>query len=761
MPSEKKRLEAMSELFESEKSYVHDLEVWCIRFRQFLLNTSSLTSQRKFALNKLIFINTDGIMNLHRKIAFEIGQKNEECRRNVLNVYSEDIYQKLDLKGVETGANKAYENLMYIDIYEKYQEQFTLYGYYTERIPKIEFIVDKEAAINQDFKLQSDAFFLSQGYKMIGFKHFLLRPTQKLARYPLLMAAIAKNTTDDNVKERILRVSKNIAGKANEYDKLMGNVKNAFSVYKLLMTLKYKPYVESKIALGLFLKDRRLLQMSNEVYITSKYRNEPRPYRIYLLDQVMLIVDVVVKKFGEDIYIADDPMPLIKYVPIKEIGGLNVNEYFKEKPMLKMKEIDGSNEIILFFKTVSQCSELFDAITKTRQILLDKCNPEIELIQYSKIGQTKCKEVCSIDKFFSGNSYSNHEEIRIHNLFVDLEDQLVKESQSNNNSNYSNSNLSIINEKPEVQNEGIEKKLCDRIKLGHSILTFDRLYNNPSQVEDEFVLYTYPGGVNLKVGTEERRVLTRDIKHLQYIHHHKIVCFIMEQECCWSDFNNKKTVIDTNVICSGAEQCWYGKTLKTSYIIVRLSSKTQSNYLQLYEIANENGEIIMRASSQFYIGARVTQISFFETKLIACSTDFEVVDMYTLNTHSLVNQTDLTLEYFLRYDEQSSAMDVIKIRQGLYLVLSKTMGFFVNHLGSFANVPSFFGWYVTPTDFRVYSDFLFVISDRTCVVYDLWSGTILAYIVKPNLHFIKNISTPWLHDEDFLYELKIPKRDLK
>lgn len=757
MHSEKKRLESMSELFESEKAYVKDMEIWCHEFRRFFLNCTSISPQRRFSLNNIIFLNSESIAILHKKIVFDMATKNEACRVKALGIKSDDIYQRMNLKQVETGANVVYKDLEYSDIYEKYVENFEIYKFYIERLPKVEFILDKELATNRAFALELKAYLRSSGYVVMGYKHFIFRPTQKLARYPLLLSAIAKNTVNDEVKDRIFRINSNLQEKTKRYDKVLGEVNNAFTVYTLLLTLEYKDFVQKKISLGLFLKDRRLLQISNDVYIKSKYRSEPKAYRVYLLDHMVLVVDVVVKKFGEALYIVDDPMPLIKYSVLDNFEDNVGNAYFKDKFKFKLCEIDGDNEIVMYFKTETQCVELINEINKTRQGLIDKFMPEIDLLKYLKLAEIPCDEVVGNDPYFAGNSFSEFEENRIKKLFIDTENRLIEYAGDKSDDKSPEHGQNDSDQQSNEFNEVNEKNLCDLIKFGRNKSTFERLYKNPSDIYKEFLLYTYPGGVILKVGEYERQVFAKNIRNLQYISEYNMVCYLMDDVCYWSHFDPDIILIDTNVVCKNADSYWYGKTLKTSYIIVRMTTASNSSYLHLYKVSNEKNALNLTLITQLYIGATITQLSFFENKLIACSLEFEVVDMFTLNTHSLINPTDLTLEYFLKFEPPSTARDVIKVKKGLYLVCSNQMGFFVNQFGSFANTPSFFGWYTKPLDFMIYNKFLIVISERNCVVYNIYTGAILAYIVKPYLKFVKCMSTPWLHDGEYLYELSLPK----
>jgi len=58
MPSKKKRIEAIAELFYSEKSYIRDLKLWQIGLRKKILGLSQISPQTKFNICDSIFLLT-------------------------------------------------------------------------------------------------------------------------------------------------------------------------------------------------------------------------------------------------------------------------------------------------------------------------------------------------------------------------------------------------------------------------------------------------------------------------------------------------------------------------------------------------------------------------------------------------------------------------------------------------------------------------------------------------------------------------------
>lgn len=789
MANERKRLEAMSELFESEKTYLTDMNIWATTFRRFFLNCKHISPQRRYVLNNIIFLNSDNIINLHTTILEEMAQRNEKCRiKN--NIHVEDINQELDIKNIEKEGDNIFNDLEYTDIYENMMHQFEIYRFYIERLPKVEFIIDKELATNHGFAKELKEFLNTTGFVVMGYKHFVFRPSQKIARYPLLFNAIAKNSANETVKERIKRINSFLQEKIKEYDKVLGEVNNAFAMYRLLNTIFYNDYITYKMALCLFLSKRKLIQISNDVYIRSKYRSEPKPFRIYLLDHLILIVDVVTKVFGEDLYISDDPIPLVKYKLIDAFDDGISQVYFKEKHKFMMKEIDGERETVFYFKTETQCIELKNEILNITQKLLNLYSPEIQFKKYGEISNCQVSSVISTDPYFLGNSFSEEEEERIkryysehmrdgnddqdpnilrenvmeHKLFyIAPENEVNEEKNGDHEITILDKNQSyILDERDTIEEENESKnfiKIDSKKARDYSVLKCTRKLFSSIFIDKEsnnFIFFTLEDGIYMKLKNRTRKIYHRHVKNVRYINEFKILVFIDETSCYWSQVTKDTVILECNIICNKADMFWYGKTLKKPYIAIRLNTNTIASFIHLYEINTDGGETRFKIITQLYIGAEISHIVFFTSKLIVCCTDFEVVDMFTLNTHSLINPADLTIQTYMKFLDPTEAKNIFKIGRGKYLICNNKVGFFVNQFGSTSEEVAFFAWYDLPTEFLVFDDYLIVITKVNVIVYHLYSSDILAYFLKRDMRFLRCCSGVWLHDNHFLYELVLP-----
>lgn len=837
MVNDRKRLEAISELFESEKSYVYEMRLWSTKFRKFLLNCGSISSQRKYALNNIIFLNIEDITHLHENILVEMANNNEKCRVDANKQKTGDIYARIDLKN----ELNVYIALDYTEILGKYMSRFEMYRYYIERLPKIEFVIDKEIAFNKQFAVELKNFLVETGYGIIGFKHFIFRPSQKLSRYPLLLNAIGKNTENAIVKERIKTINELLMQKTKEYDKILGNVKNAFQLYGMHFTLSFKEHVKKKTALGLFMRDRKLNQISTDVFVLSKYRSEPRPYRIYLTDNMIIVIDVVTLIFGEKLNVVDDPIPLVKYILLDTFHDPTTISYFQERHKFLMKEIDGEDAIYFYFKTEAQCNELRAAIKNAMQLIKDNFINEIELSEFGKIGNNITQMIIT-DPYYVGHSFSEEEEKRINTFIFDNIKTKKKDelNTKNNNSTAQKNNESttkseekefikenIISTKEDIENvsqnelhknndesllekddpvfkeetKGFidvtkhEDNSIDDLNISLSSLDIDDKYSESFEdlnlrnftAEDEFndamnkrrirdceiirksrevftnackedgdddeiIFFTDSDGIYMQRKNTIRRIYQKYLKRIIYISQFKILCFIDDDACFWSPIPT--TGLIKNLICYKADNIWFGNSLNTPILAVKLISNISTSFLNLFKYESSVFSLI----SQLFIGAAISQVTFFSTKMMVACVDFEVINMHSLDTYSLLNMNDMFIELIFTHQHPTHAMELFKIEKGKYLVCNDKIGFYINQYGACPPDSAFFVWYNKPTEFKMFNNFIVVLSVEGVVVYNATDGKILRWIIKKNLKFVQCCAGVWVHNENTLFEIILPLR---
>ncbi|EQB62069.1 rho rac cdc42-like gtpases guanine nucleotide exchange factor [Vairimorpha apis BRL 01] len=126
MPDNRKRLEALDEMYQSERQYLKDMVLWDSEFRKRILNFPFFSLKTKYDICDAIFVNMYEIRDLHQKIFNLMKEKNmkvkvameknvynniENGNNSINNVYNrfesgKDVYNNSNIENVYTRENK-------------------------------------------------------------------------------------------------------------------------------------------------------------------------------------------------------------------------------------------------------------------------------------------------------------------------------------------------------------------------------------------------------------------------------------------------------------------------------------------------------------------------------------------------------------------------------------------------------------------------------------------------------------------------------
>lgn len=425
MAKERKRLEALAEIFKSEELYINDLKIWGEEFRMYLFQSETLTIEKKHSLSKSLFVNLDCIIALHVRIL------NELKRRNKLIEEAEGVtFIKLDgsFQITEEIALK-YKELEYHSVYYKYLNRLSIYKYYVSRLPTVEFNLDKECTLNEHFAVELSTFFRNKNIDL-GPKHFIYRASQKLARYTILWKALLHYEENPVYIKGIEELMKNIKEITLEVDKTYGAVSESYRVYRFSSELHYADSVERPLPLNLFQKKRKILKEA-DLIVKAKYIKEPKELRFILLDTVILLCDVVRQDNVEIKYIISDPLPLYKYtVTDKNIGFSIENIQLQNMKKLFLLERGGVDIVILFFKDLSSRRMIQNIIEMAISKQRNQFNENIKVIPI--LEATSIKMSCCATKD-SNYVWAEKEMLENKDISIEKDENVSGESIHSNN----------------------------------------------------------------------------------------------------------------------------------------------------------------------------------------------------------------------------------------------------------------------------------------------------------------------------------------
>jgi hypothetical protein len=111
----------------------------------------------------------------------------------------------------------------------------------------------------------------------------------------------------------------------------------------------------------------------------------------------------------------------------------------------------------------------------------------------------------------------------------------------------------------------------------------------------------------------------------------------------------------------------------------------------------------LKAFKEFYIPAESSSIHFLKSKLcVACAKGFEVVSLETLETQSLLDQADTSLDFVARKREGEAVKPIhIERLNGEFLLNYSEFSFFVNRNGWRARPDWRIDWEGSPQSFAL------------------------------------------------------------
>lgn len=279
---EKKRQEIIFEIMYTERDFVKDLEYlrdfWMRPLRS-AGNTSlsPIPEHRREKFIRTVFGNCLEVLKVNSALceALNARQKENHVVRTVGDIFLQHV-PKFD-PFIKYGANQ-------------------LYG-------KYEF--EKEKASNPAFARFVEETERLKESRKLELNGYLTKPTTRLARYPLLLEQVAKNTADDNPDKqdipKAVGLIKNFLSKVNTES---GKAENHFNLVQLNAALKFNPgdYVDLKLT-----EENR--QMLTKMAF-KKGPTDSSEVTSYLFDHAVLLVRIKVVNKREEYRVYKKPIPL-------------------------------------------------------------------------------------------------------------------------------------------------------------------------------------------------------------------------------------------------------------------------------------------------------------------------------------------------------------------------------------------------------------------------------------------------------------------
>ncbi|KAI5299821.1 Structural maintenance of chromosomes protein 2, partial [Ascosphaera pollenicola] len=375
---EKKRQEIIFEIMYTERDFVKDLEY----LRDFWMrplkngtpsNPSPIPEHRRERFVRVVFGNIMEILATNSRLSEALNARQKES--HVVQAIG-DIFLQWVPKFepfIKYGSNQ-------------------LYG-------KNEF--EKEKRYNPHFaKFVDDTERLKESRKL-ELNGYLTKPTTRLARYPLLLENVLKNTPDDNpdkpLVEKAVKLIREILTQVNAAS---GKAENHFNLLQLNEQLKFN---------GIEYVDLKLNEENRVMLIKTAFRKSPAEgseVTVYLFDHAVLLVRIKVinKKEEYRVYRKPIPLELLVITQMEEVSrnnsiGLprrpNAPQASEKGYPITFRHLGkGGYELTLYATTAASRKKFIDLVEMQQRKLHERNN-------------NFCSEMILSEKFFSSANRVN------------------------------------------------------------------------------------------------------------------------------------------------------------------------------------------------------------------------------------------------------------------------------------------------------------------------------------------------------------------
>ncbi|ELA41066.1 uncharacterized protein VICG_01859 [Vittaforma corneae ATCC 50505] len=430
-----KRIEALAELYESERSYINDLVLWEDLLRTSFIGATTFESAQ-YTIVDTIMKDSERIKGKHLSMFIELKQKNQEALGHATLKHqgpvTSDMISELEnfpeeLKQVED------MKLEYFSVFERLAEDNECYIKYTQNLPRAEYEFERLMATDKRFNRSVTDFLINHDLIDLGIRNFFYRPSVKISRYPILLKAIAKHESDQEKQRRyfqLIRTMDNLAKKIDWEYKIRSEF---FTTFMLAYRLVYNENIKSKFSLGLIYKKTKLIKEGK--LIVKKSKLDPASYKhVFIFNRVILICLSIDGPY-QNIIIDDDPIFLSRAYMLKNVEGFAAGENLGELYPIFIAQRENRSIKAFYFEDESTRDLYYYKINRAIQTIKKDMNVGIGI---KKVADFKdellcyCKPETSQGNFIGLQDRDHDESYFDYSSMADLNSSMLAEKSNHN-----------------------------------------------------------------------------------------------------------------------------------------------------------------------------------------------------------------------------------------------------------------------------------------------------------------------------------------
>ncbi|KAF2672999.1 CNH-domain-containing protein [Microthyrium microscopicum] len=657
---EKKRQEVIYELAYTERDFVKDIEYmrdfWMKPLRD--SRDSPIPIHRREEFIKAVFSNISEVYGVNSKLAEALTKRQQESTvvRSIGDIFLEHVPRF---------------------------KPFITYGSH-QLFGKHAFETEKKS--NPAFaKFVQDTERMKESRKL-ELNGYLTKPTTRLARYPLLLEGIMKNTPDEdpdkkNIPKAIALV-KEFLGKVNEES---GRAENAFTLMNLDRDLNWRQ-VEKM--------DLRLTEANRQLLFKGMLKRQPQDQQgdiqAYLFDHAVLLVRVKTINKKEDLKVFRKPIPL-ELLTIAEM-----NEMIHKGVVKRTSGLIGGRSQTMTSQSDKNGAKQGLPITFKH---LGKGGYDITLYCSTPIQQQKWMEM------------------------IDTQQRQLRES----------SNVytkTILNEG--FFNSTNRVNCCVPMDGGRKLVlgTEAGVYVCDSKPKDSSV--------------KPKRVLDlRSVTSIEVLESHQIFLVLSDKTVFSYSLDALESEDSAAASKRGRKIChanfFKAGVCQGQQIVCCVKTSALSSTIKVYEPmdsmakkSKKSGFAKMLTTSQdvlkplreIFIPTESSSIHFLRSKIcVGCARGFEVVSLETLEAQSLLDQADTSLDFVQRKENIKPVH--IERMAAEFLLCYTDYSFFVNRNGWRAKPDWIISWEGTPQAFAVFNPYILAFEPNFIEIRHMDDGRLL------------------------------------
>ncbi|KAJ4147740.1 hypothetical protein LMH87_002247 [Akanthomyces muscarius] len=546
------------------------------------------------------------------------------------------------------------------DIFLEFVPQFEPFIWYGSKQLEGKFGYENERSVNPHFASFVDEIERKRESRKLELNGYLTKPTTRLARYPLLLENVLKYTEDDDPdKQDIPKVLTMIRDLLGRVNAESGKAENRFNLRRLHESLRFKP--NERV-------DLRLTEEGRELVFKSQFKKSPTdPAEItaYLFDHAVLLVRIKQKGKTEETVAYRRPIPL---------------------ELLAIREMD---EVIPLQGSIKRSSS--SLIPSIRTTTSDAKKGEGWPITFRHLGKAGYEQT-----LYASNQAGRKKWLE----FIDNAQQRLRaRADFFNTASISSNFFGGTNQVNCVTPFDGGRKLL-RVLETPSVTQIDIL--------EEYQLLLVLSNKTLQsyalsaLNPDEPALAKRPKKIQNHCSFFKTgICLGRHLVCCV-----KSTALSTTI-----------KVFEPNDAMTK--AKKQKGLGKFISSGHDE----LRPFKEFYIPTESTSVHFLKSVLcVACARGFEVVSLQTLETQSLLDQADTSLDFVARREGVRPIH--IERLNGEFLLNYSEFSFFVNRNGWRARPEWRIDWEGAPQSFALSYPFILAFEPNFIELRNIENGTV-------------------------------------